>query len=47
MEISAIRTKLLADLAKYPLCNFFLRACVEAMSDKQVKDDLAAEPDAF
>jgi hypothetical protein len=46
MEISAMRAKLLADLAKYPLCDFFLERSVEAMSDKEVTDDLAAEPDA-
>lgn len=41
-----MRAKLLADLAKYPLCDFFLRACVQAMSDEEVAHDLAAEPDA-
>ncbi len=46
MEIPAMRAKLLAYLATYPLCDFFLRACVQAMSDKEVTDDLAAEPDA-
>ena len=40
-----MRAKLLADLAKYPLCNFFLRACVERMSNKEIEDDLAEEPD--
>ena len=45
MEIPPPREKLLADLAKYSLCDFFLRACLEAMSDKDVTDDLAAEPD--
>ncbi len=45
MEISAMRTRFLADLAKYPLCNFFLRACVEGMSNKEIEDDLAEEPD--
>ncbi len=41
-----MRAKLLADLTKHPICDFFLRACVEAMSDKEIADDLAAEPDA-
>ena len=46
MEISALKGKLLEHLAMYPLCDFFLRACVQAMSDKEIADDLAAEPDA-
>jgi hypothetical protein len=41
-----MRAKLLADLANYPLCDFFLRACVQGMADKEVTDDLTAEPDA-
>lgn len=40
-----MRDTLLQNLAKYPLCDFFLRQCVETMSDKQVTDDLAEEPD--
>jgi len=45
MEISAIRAILVSDLAKYPLCEFFLRECVQGMSDSEVAEDLAAEPD--
>ncbi len=40
-----MKAKLLQDLAKYPLCWFFLRKCVEDMSDRQITADLAAEPD--
>jgi hypothetical protein len=43
--MQTMKAKLLKDLVKYPLCSFFLRRCVEAMSDKQVADDLAVEPD--
>lgn len=46
METSAIRAKLFADLANYPLCAFFLERSVRAMSDTEVTNDLAAEPDA-
>ncbi len=45
MGIPAVRVKLLAELAKYPLCDFFVRACVQAMSDEEVAEDLAAESD--
>jgi len=41
----SMKEMLLKNLAKYPLCDFFLRKCVESMSDKQVADDLAMEPD--
>lgn len=44
-EISAMRARLLESLVKHPLCSFFLRACVEAMSDEAIEDDLAEEPD--
>jgi hypothetical protein len=40
-----MKETLLKNLAKYRLCDFFLRQCVESMSDKQVTDDLAEEPD--
>ena len=40
-----IMKTLLNDLAKYPLCDFFLRRCVESMSQRQINDDLAEEPD--
>ena len=46
MEISVTRAKLLADLSNYPLCDFFLRVGVQAMSGEEVTNDLAAEPDA-
>ncbi len=45
ITVTAMRETLLKDLAKYPLCNFFLRRCVEIMTDEQVNDDLAGEPD--
>ncbi len=45
MEILAMRAKLLADLSKYPLCDFFLRVSVKAMSNEEVTNDLAAESD--
>jgi hypothetical protein len=40
-----MKNTLLANLAQYPLSDFFLRRCVETMSDKQVTDDLAEKPD--
>jgi len=45
MIVAAMKETLLKNLAKYPLCNFFLRHCIETMSDKQVTDDLAEKPD--
>lgn len=42
---AALKVRLLKELSKYPLCDFFLRRCVENMSDKQVADDLAEQPD--
>ncbi len=40
-----VKSQLLEHLAKYPLCNFFLHACVESMSDEQIAGDLAKHPD--
>jgi hypothetical protein len=40
-----IKKMLLAHLAKYTLCDFFLRRCVESMNNEQVLEDLAGEPD--
>jgi len=40
-----IKKWLLRDLAKYPLCDFFLRRCVESMSRQEIGDDLAEDPD--
>ena len=40
-----IRQRLLEHLAAYPLCDFFLRQCIENMSDKQILDDLSETPD--
>src|SRR5258708_31395656 len=40
-----MKDTLFKNLVKYPLCDFFLRRCVETMSDKQVTDNLAEEPD--
>lgn len=40
-----MKTKLLNELSKYPLSDFFLRKSVEAMSEKQIADDLATEYD--
>lgn len=40
-----VRGTLLKDLRKYPLCDFFLRQCVESMSQHQIADDLAQDPD--
>jgi hypothetical protein len=42
---TVMKEALLKDLAKYPLCDFFLGQCVKTMSDKQVTDDLAEKPD--
>jgi hypothetical protein len=40
-----MKETLLINLAKYPISDFFLRKCVETMSDEQVTDDLARDPD--
>lgn len=40
-----MKDALLKNLTEYPLCDFFLRQCVESMSDRQVTDDLAEELD--
>jgi hypothetical protein len=40
-----MKAQLFAELAEHPLCEFFLRKCLEDMSDDQVREDLAADPD--
>ena len=40
---STMKAKFFEDLAKYPLCNFYLQDCVESMSHAEVKEDLEAE----
>ena len=43
-----IRKRLLSDLGKYPLCDFFLiflRRCVESMSWNQIQEDSGGYPD--
>jgi hypothetical protein len=44
-QFFVMKDALLEHLAKYPLCDFFLRQCVETMTDEQVTDDLVEEPD--
>ena len=40
-----LRRRLLKELSKYLLCDFFLRLCVQNMSDKEVAQDLDEEPE--
>lgn len=40
-----MRLKLLELLAKYPLCDSFLKTCVQGMSDEQIEQDLKSEAD--
>ena len=40
-----IRKRLLSDLGTYPLCDFFLRRCVESMSWNQIQEDLGGYAD--
>lgn len=43
--IVEVRPKLLQSLANYPLCDFFLRTCLQGMSDEQIEQDLKSEAD--